>query len=171
MSLKFRIGSVILLLITVGSLVGCSATQNKMSIYSNEERLIETEDNYTFVHKTGKITAKEGAVKFRGFTGLYSAWHLTSDSDRPLKIKITGRVKFGNFKLIHVTAGNKVETIWKGGKETEVTVSVPKGSSTLKWVGQKATGKITITLEPQEGLIVVPTTDFTDDDKDWDLTK
>jgi hypothetical protein len=64
-----------------------------------------------------------------------------------LKIKIQGNNKRGKFKLIQTTADQQLTTIWSGEKDEEVILNIPKGSSAIKWVGQKAAGELNIQLD------------------------
>ncbi|AWB43094.1 hypothetical protein DCC85_01830 [Paenibacillus sp. CAA11] len=148
-----RYVSVILIWVMSFSLYGCGAGESKMSIYSDEERLTEEGDSYTFVDEEGEVTAERVRLKYRGFSGVYTPWHLSSTKDTTTTLQIEGKEKLGNFKLILVTA-DKVETLWKGGKTKALTIQIPKGESMIRWVGQKSAGNLTMTLKGQEGLTV-----------------
>ncbi|MDU5947412.1 MAG: hypothetical protein E6Z15_10080, partial [Paenibacillus macerans] len=60
---------------------------------------------------------------------------------------------------------SEIHTLWEGEGDEEIELYLPKGSGAIKWVGQKASGKVTMQLEPQQGLEVTPQKELFEDDE------
>lgn len=139
---------------------GCGSFMNKQkNIFNNEDRLLESADSFTFSSKKGEISADQAVINFRGFSGVYTVWQMTSEYDISLNINVHGNIS-GKFKLIQTTEDRQLTTLWTGEKDDDITLKVPKGKSALKWVGQKSAGELTIQFDAQEGLVAEPQADL-----------
>ena len=145
----------IILLIVLLCLGGCGSG-NQGKIYENEDRLKESGDSYSFSNKVGEVTQEQGDVEFSGFSGVYTAWYLTSTSDTTTQIMISGKIKRGDFKLVQITADDQLITLWEGEGNKDMSITIPEGESSIKWVGRNAAGHITMKLKPQVGLEAQP---------------
>ncbi len=144
----------------------CSnGTAQQENIFNDEERLMDSGDSYTFAGKSGDVTEEEAYIKFSGFSGLHTIWHLNTASDVTTKISIRGNADRGKFKIIQVNGNSEIHTLWEGEGDEEIELYLPKGSGAIKWVGQKASGKVTMQLEPQQGLEVTPQKELFEDDE------
>ncbi|OZQ64200.1 hypothetical protein CA600_17460 [Paenibacillus sp. VTT E-133280] len=140
---------------------GCGGFASKQeNVFNNENRLLEVGDSFTFSNKKGEINEEHAIIQYSGFSGVYTVWRMTSQEDISLKIKIQGNNKRGKFKLIQTIADQQLTTIWSGEKDEEVILNIPKGSSAIKWVGQKAAGELNIQLDTEDGLEVEPQADL-----------
>jgi cell division protein YceG involved in septum cleavage len=156
--------TMILILTVLWFVVGCGDVTNKQSeIFDNQVRLMESADSYTFTKKTGDITNEQGVANFSGFSGVYTVWNLTSAYDVTTNLTISGKIERGNFKLIQITSDHQLVTLWEGGEDKDISISIPEGNSAIKWVGQNSAGHVSIQLEQLEGLEVQPQGDLFDD--------
>ncbi|WP_234414295.1 hypothetical protein [Paenibacillus sp. CAA11] len=121
-------------------------------IFNDEKRQVESGDSYTFGSKVGEVTNEKAEVSFSGFTGLYSMWDLTSSSELTTTLSISGNIQHGKFKLIEVTPDQQLVTLWEGDGDSKLSVKIPPGTTTIKWVGKRASGKLHLELAPQKGL-------------------
>ncbi|WP_157261263.1 hypothetical protein [Paenibacillus wynnii] len=155
---------VIILLLVLFCLGGCdSGTQGV--IFENEDRLKESGDSYSFSNKVGEITSEQGQVEFSGFSGVYTALYLNSTSDTTTQIMISGKIRRGDFKLIQITADHQLITLWEGEGNKDMSITVPAGEGSIKWVGRNAAGHITMKLVPQVGLEAQPHGDLFDEEE------
>ncbi|MFF2017416.1 hypothetical protein [Paenibacillus sp. NPDC058177] len=155
--------SIILLIFIVG---GCGIGSNTQeTIFNDNQRLMDSGDSYTFGSKTGKITEDHAEIKFSGFSGVYTVWSIMSDADVTTKINISGNAKNDKFKIIQVNENKELITLWKGEGATELTVSIPKGGSSIKWAGKHASGKVVMQLETNSEMRVASQKDLFEGDE------
>ncbi|WP_110934032.1 hypothetical protein [Paenibacillus bouchesdurhonensis] len=145
---------------------GCdNRTMEQENIFYDDARMMDSGDSYSFARKLGNVTEKEANIKFSGFSGLYTVWHLHTTSDVTTKISISGTAKQDKFKIIQVNGGSEIHTLWEGEGDQEIVLSIPEGDSAIKWVGKKTSGKVIMQLEPQQGLEVTPQKGLFEDDE------
>ncbi|MFC3748318.1 hypothetical protein [Paenibacillus sp. GCM10012306] len=155
--------SIILLIFNVG---GCgTGSNNQEKIFNDNKRLMDSGDSYTFSSKTGKITEDHAEIKFSGFSGVYTVWSITSDADVTTKININGNAKDDKFKIIQVNEYKELITLWNGEGATELTISIPKGSSAIKWAGKHASGKVMMELETKSEMKIASQKDLFEGDE------
>lgn len=167
-SLKFLQATMLALLLIV-FLGGCDAMNNKQSkIYKDEVAQLQQGDSYTFGNKLGEIEDEKANISFTKFTGLYSLWDVTSSVEQTITLKITGNIQQGDFKIIAVTPDHKVVKIWEGEGDAEKSLEVHSGTTVIKWVGKRASGKLSLELAPQAEIQSKARSDLFED---WDWSK
>lgn len=159
----------LLILLIIVFLGGCDAMNNAQSkIYKDEKAQLKQGDSYTFGNKLGEIQDGKTNISFTGFTGLYSLWDVTSSVEQTVTLKITGSIQKGDFKIIAVTPDHKIIKIWEDEGDSDISLQVHPGTTVIKWVGKRASGKLNLELAPQTGIQSKARSDLFED---WDWSK
>ncbi|OAB45221.1 hypothetical protein [Paenibacillus glacialis] len=154
---KYSKISLLLLLILI--LSGCNTSSNsQIKIFDDNKRLAESGDTYTFSSNTGHISDSKANLKYAGFSGVYTIWKINSDGDVGTNMKVNVATKKGDFKIIHVTPDNIVNSIVLeiDDKQQFESLHLSKGDHFIKVVGKNTSGSVDLEIELKKGLLVIP---------------
>ncbi|WP_026887867.1 hypothetical protein [Clostridium beijerinckii] len=149
---KFFLGLGLIFLISI--MHGCGVTANqdnnenidKVNIYSNNDEIIQEENNYTYRTYGDSIKNNEIEIKYSGFSGLETICFLEVSEDTEITFNYDSTVDNGKFKEVVINPKNEVENIVEGTDQSSKTIKLTKGKYSLKNVGANADGKIKINI-------------------------
>lgn len=141
--------------------VSCSLFPLKSNFSSSESYFdlpwvtLETED-YSFKARTGSPTGSSLALTFRGFSGEYSVWEITTEKDIEIDFAIIiGEHTKGSLKISLVSQDGDVETLIQDSGSFNKAVPLFAGTYKIVLVGLDATGGITMDMHVSDGVQVL----------------
>jgi len=157
-----RYGIFFLTLITLFMiLIGC-ATDDKQSIYTDEQRIVQEGDSYSFYSRTEEEDDKRLRIDFSRFSGVQTIMELQTEETSKLRLKYVSLVDNGNFKMVLVTEDKKIVKVVEQSDRGILEIAIKSGKNTLKIVGQNAKGYIQLeVLEAGEKVTLIPQKDGT----------
>ncbi len=116
---------------------------------------LETEA-YTFKTRTGSPTESSLALSFRGFSGDYSVWEITTEQNIEIDFAIIiGEYTKGSLKISLVAQDGGVETLIEDSGSFNKPVPLSAGTYKIVLVGLDATGGITMDIDVPQNVEVV----------------
>ena len=130
------------------------------SIVDDETRMLQTGDSYFYKTRSVDLTEEQADCSFTKFSGLETFYVLESEENELITISVHASVDTNRFKVVLVNqAIQEVVTMSQGSGQTNRTVSLEAGRSSLKFVGYDASGSVHLTLQTPEGVSIrIPAT-------------
>ncbi len=129
---------------------GCTLDTGKADIYDNNERIAKDGDSYSYVGRNESGSKNEITVKYGKFSGSDTVWNIESEGQSEITIKYNSKVETGDFKGVLISPEKQVEDILVGTETGERTIKLTEGKYRFKFVGNKAKGKIEISIKTEE---------------------
>lgn len=133
------------------------------SIYNDDKKIV-LEDKYYYL-KSARDEHNESKFiqKFQLFTGLDTMWNIEVNGDTKLSINYNLNIEKGDFKIVLINSKDKVQTILEGKQNGSKDIDIEAGSYTIKMVGLKAKGSVTLGLGANDKIsFKVPEDTFMD---------
>jgi len=150
LKLKIKILLGICLMMLLYTLSGCTLDAGKVDIYNNNEKIAQDRDSYSYVGRNESGSKNEITVKYGKFSGSDTIWNIESEGQSEITIKYDSKVESGDFKGVLISPEKQVEDILVGTETGEKTIKLTEGKYRFKFVGNKAKGKIEISIETEE---------------------
>ena len=149
----FVISILILFLSLTFIFAGCSKVSSyQESIYSDESKIINEADSYSYLIRTGSTKDNISTVGFKTFNGMETIWTIDTEEEGTLTIEYNTVINQGKFKLVLIDSNNNVQTIVEQDGSGTASIELKKGKSRLKIVGVDAQGEIQATLIASMGM-------------------
>ncbi len=132
------------------TLSGCTLDAGKANIYNNNEKIAQDRDSYSYVGRNESGSKNDIIVKYGKFSGTDTIWNIESEGQSEITIKYDSKVESGDFKGVLISPEKQVEDILVGTETGEKTIKLTEGKYKFKFVGNKAKGKIEISIETEE---------------------
>lgn len=129
---------------------GCTLDTGKVDIYNNNEKIARDGDSYSYVGRSESGSKNDITVKYGKFSGAETVWNIESVGESEIIIKYDSNVESGDFKGVLINSEKNVEDILEGTEAGEKTIKLTEGKYRFKFVGNKAKGKIEISIETEE---------------------
>jgi len=140
----------ICLILLLCSFSGCTLDTGKADVYDNNEKIAKDGDSYSYVGRNESGSKNEITVKYRKFSGADTIWNIESEGKSEITIKYDSKVESGDFKGVLISPEKQVEDILVGTETGERTIKLTEGKYRFKFVGNKAKGKIEISIKTEE---------------------
>lgn len=114
--------------------------------YNNEEWLVTSGDHYNYKDKIGELTNNGAKLEYE-MSGLESFWEFTVEEKANIFFQCKNMLQKGKAKLILVSPTNEIEIIFEGNTDDGYVINLDKGTSRMRFVGEKAVGNLEITFE------------------------
>lgn len=150
MKFKIKILLGICLMLLLCTFSGCTLDTGKADIYDNNEKIAKDGDSYSYVGRNESGSKNEITVKYGKFSGSDTIWNIESEGQSEITIKYDSKVESGDFKGVLISPEKKVEDILVGTETGERTIKLTEGKYRFKFVGNKAKGKIEISIKTEE---------------------
>lgn len=119
---------------------------NKKNIYNNNDKIVQEDNNNTYVTCKSSIKNNEIEMKYGGFSGIDTICFLEVKEDTEITFDYDSTVDDGKFKAVLINPKNEVETILEGTEQSSKTIKLTKGKYRFRNVGANADGKIRISI-------------------------
>ena len=134
---------------------GCSKVSSyQESIYSDESKIINEADSYSYLTRTGTTKDNKSTVRFKTFNGMETIWTINTEEEGTLTIEYNTVIKQGKFKLVLIDPNNDVQTIIEQPGSGTASIEMKKGKSRIKIVGLDAQGEIQAILSASKNMKV-----------------
>ncbi|WP_346917285.1 hypothetical protein [Clostridium sp.] len=150
MKLKIKVLLVMCLMLLLCTFSGCTLNTGKADVYNNNEKIAQDGDSYSYVGRNESGSKNEITVKYGKFSGSDTIWNIESEGQSEITIKYDSKVESGDFKGVLISPEKQVEDILVGTETGEKTIKLTQGKYRFKFVGNKAKGKIEISIETEE---------------------
>ncbi len=150
MKLKNKTFLGICLILLLCSFSGCTLDTGKADVYDNNEKIAKDGDSYSYVGRNESGSKNEITVKYGKFSGADTIWNIESEGQSEITIKYDSKVESGDFTGVLISPEKQVEDILVGTKTGERTIKLIEGKYRFKFVGNKAKGKIEISIKTEE---------------------
>ncbi|AGX44467.1 hypothetical protein CLSA_c35060 [Clostridium saccharobutylicum DSM 13864] len=117
---------------------------NKNNMYNNNDKIVQEDNNNTYVNCKSNIKNNEIEMKYSGFSGIDTICFLEVKEDTEITFDYDSTVNNGKFKAVLINPKNEVETILEGTEQSSKTIKLIKGEYRFRNVGANADGKIRI---------------------------
>ncbi|AQR91762.1 hypothetical protein [Clostridium saccharobutylicum] len=147
---KFLLGLCLIFLLSIMCGCGLSINQdknensNKNNMYNNNDKIVQEDNNNTYVNCKSNIKNNEIEMKYSGFSGIDTICFLEVKEDTEITFDYDSTVNNGKFKAVLINPKNEVETILEGTEQSSKTIKLIKGEYRFRNVGANADGKIRI---------------------------
>lgn len=119
---------------------------NKKNMYNNNDKIVQEDNNYTYITFGSNIKNNEIEVKYIGFSGIDTICFLEAREDTEITFNYDSTVNKGKFKAVLVNPKNEVENILEGSEQSSKIIKLTKGKYSFRNVGANADGKIKISV-------------------------
>lgn len=125
------------------------------TLYNDNSKIIAEGDSYSFLNKTGINENNETNLEFR-FTGMDTIWELDASKDTVIKIDYKSEILEGKFKVVLIEPTDKIINIIEQSATGNKEISIIKGKSRIKMVGDDAKGKLQWTMLSSNDVNITP---------------
>lgn len=115
-------------------------------MYNNNDKIVQEDNNYTYVTCESTIKNNEIEIKYSDFSGIDTICSLEVKEDTEVTFYYDSTVNNGKFKVVLINPKSEVETILEGTEQSGKTIKLTKGKYRFKNVGVNADGKIRISI-------------------------
>ena len=157
---KFLLGFYLIFLI--GIMCGCgfsnqnkNMNSNKENMYNNHDKIVQEDNNYTYVTSGSTRENNEIEIKYSGFSGIDTICFLEAKEDTEITFNYDSTVDNGKFKAVLIDPNNEAENILEGTEQSNKTIKLTKGKYDLKNVGANADGKIKIYINSNSDVKII----------------
>lgn len=140
---------------------GCALTNqdsntnnNKVNMYSNNDKIIQEDDDYMYIIFDNKKINNEIEIKYSGFSGIDTIYFLEAKEDTEITMNYDSTVEKGKFKLVLINPDNEIETILEGTDQSSKTIKLTKGKYRLRNVGANTVGNIKFSISNNTNVII-----------------
>jgi hypothetical protein len=145
----------------MGIMNGCALTNqdsntnnNKVNMYSNNDKIIQEDDDYMYIIFDNKKINNEIEIKYSGFSGIDTIYFLEAKEDTEITMNYDSTVEKGKFKLVLINPDNEIETILEGTDQSSKTIKLTKGKYRLRNVGANTVGNIKFSISNNTNVII-----------------
>jgi hypothetical protein len=145
----------------MGIMNGCALTNqdsntnnNKVNMYSNNDKIIQEDDEYMYIIFENKKMNNEIEIKYSGFSGIDTIYFLEAKEDTEITMNYDSTVEKGKFKLVLINPDNEIETILEGTDQSSKTIKLTKGKYRLSNVGANTAGNIKFSISNNTNVII-----------------
>ncbi len=140
---------ILFLLLAVTVLVSLYIIKSKNNLkvcYNSNEWLTMKGDSFYYKKKVGEITCNSASVDYE-LSGIDTFWEIDVEEKKDISFQCNNMLQKGKVKLILISPTNEVKKIFEGNVEGVCAVQLEKGVSRIRFVGEKAVGKLDINIE------------------------
>lgn len=129
-----------------------NTNSDKEKMYNNNDKIVQEDNNYTYVTSESTIKNNEIQMKYSSFSGIDTICSLKAKEDTEVTFNYDSTVNNGKFKVVLINPKNEVETILEGTEQRSKTIKLTKGKYRFRNVGVNADGKIRISISSNSGV-------------------
>lgn len=134
-------------------LTGCGATQYQRSLYSDDEKISNQSDSYSYSNRIRNSDSKyKQNIKYSDFYGDDTVWIISSKEDSNLSLSYDNELSSGEFKAVLIDDNRNVQTLFSGSKSGQDNIKLSKGDYRLKVVGKNAQGQIHLSINEDNNI-------------------